>query len=220
MTRNLLLLLAISLSSLMLGSCASVEEKPVVSEHAPQQQPAPKKKDLTPAGWAAEKEKRQQIKNWEVRGRLGVQTETEGATMDIIWKQAENEYSIRLLAPMGAGTYLILGDNEMATIRYPDGNKRIIRDVDNIFKATLEVDLPITAIKDWIRGLPAKEMSVEKIRWNKEGLLRLLEQEGWNIELKKYAGTGILLPHQIYLTRDDDEELEIRLFFQRWLIDN
>ncbi|MBE9567546.1 MAG: outer membrane lipoprotein LolB [Proteobacteria bacterium] len=218
MTRFLLLFLTVSLSSLMLGSCASVEEKPA-SEPQPEQQ-AHMKKELTPAGWTVQKEKRQQIKNWEVRGRLGVQTETEGATMDIIWKQAEDEYSIRLIAPLGAGSYLILGDNELARIRYPDGKKRTVRDIDDVFKATLKVDLPVTAIKDWIRGLPAKDLSIEKIRWNEKGLLKLLEQEGWNVELKKYAGTDILLPHEIYLTRDDDEELDIRLLFRQWLVDN
>jgi len=189
---------------LIIASCATVKEQTTIE----------------PAGWVAEQKKRAQIKTWEIRGRLGVQTENNGGTMDIIWKQSDQDYSIRLIAPLGAGTYLVQGDNSYAEIRFPDGEKKIVNNVDAVFSSMLEVDLPVHALKDWVRGLPAKALTVEQISWNEQGLLDRIKQSGWNIEMKKYTGNKILLPHAIYLSRDDNAELDIRLALRQWLVDN
>ncbi|NOQ90053.1 MAG: hypothetical protein GQ549_03815, partial [Gammaproteobacteria bacterium] len=105
MVRHLPFSLAISIALLMLVSCATVKEQITVE----------------PAGWQAEQQKRQQIKSWEIRGRLGIQTENNGGSMDLIWKQSEQDFSIRLIAPLGAGNYLIQGNSNNAEIRFPDG---------------------------------------------------------------------------------------------------
>ena len=188
----------------MLASCATVKEQ-VTTE---------------PAGWMAEQQKRQQIKSWEIRGRLGVQTENDGGTLDIIWKQSEQDFSIRLIAPLAAGNYLVQGNGDSAEIRFPDGQIETVNNIDDVFSSILEVNLPANAVKDWIRGLPAKTLSVENISWNDQGLLNTIKQSGWNVEMKKYTGKKILLPHVIYLSRDDDIELDIRLVLRQWLIDS
>ena len=204
MFRNFTSRLAVCLLCLIVASCATVKEQTTIE----------------PAGWVAEQQIRQQIKAWEIRGRLGVQTESNGGTLDIIWKQSDDDYSIRLMAPLGAGTYLVQGDSGFAEIRFPDGEKKIVNNVNDVFTSTLEVDLPVNALKDWIRGLPAKTLSVDDINWNEQGLLNKIKQSGWNIEMKKYSGKKILLPHAIYLSRDDNIELDIRLLLRQWLVDN
>lgn len=211
--------LFVFLLSLFLASCASVGEKPVAVPEVKIPELS-KKKKTEPDNWAEEKRKRQQLSKWEIRGRLGIQTETNGGTMDIIWKQADNEYSIRLIAAMGAGTYLIQGDEQFAEIRFPDGDKRIIDDVDDVFSTALELDLPVSAVQDWVRGLPAEKLSAGKIKWNKQGLIDSIEQSGWRVEMKKYAGSGVAMPHDLHLTHNDDDDVSIRFLFRQWLIDN
>jgi outer membrane lipoprotein LolB len=205
MFRRLSFSLATGFVLLMLASCATVKEQVTMTE---------------PAGWAAEQQKRQQIKNWEIRGRLGVQTENDGGTLDIIWKQSEQDFSIRLIAPFGAGNYLVQGENGITEIRYPDGQIETVNNIDDVFSSILKVNLPVNAVKDWVRGLPTKTLSVETISWNQQGLLNTIKQSGWNVEMKKYTGKKILLPHVIYLSRDDNAELDIRLVLRQWLIDS
>ena len=188
----------------MLSSCAAIKEQKITE----------------PANWRAEQQKRQQIKSWEIRGRLGVQTENNGGSLDITWKQAEQDFSIRLIAPLGAGNYSVQGNGESAKIRFPDGSTKLVSDINIIFSEILEVNLPVDAVKDWIRGLPAKSLAVESISWNEQGLLNTVKQSGWNVEMKKYAGQKLLLPHVLYLSRDDDEELDIRVVLRQWLIDS
>ena len=200
---RLLLPLIVALTCLLLVSCATVK-KQVITE---------------PSDWIAVQQKRQQIKIREIRGRLGVQTESNGGVMDITWKQSDEEFSIRLIAPLGAGTYLIQGDSDLAEIRFPGGQKKTVSNIDEVFSSALEVDLPANAVKDWIRGLPAKSLPIEDISWNEQGLLETVKQSGWNVEMKKYAGNKILLPHVIYLSRDDDE-IDVRLVLRQWLVDD
>lgn len=204
MIRRLLFPIVVALTCLTLTSCATIKQQ-VRTE---------------PADWLAEQQKRQQIKIWEIRGRLGVQTESNGGTMDIIWKQSGQGFSIRLIAPLGAGTYLIQGDNNVAEIRFPDGQKKTVSNVDEVFSSAIEVDLPANAVKDWIRGLPATSLSVEDISWNEQGLLETVKQSGWNVEMKKYTGNEMLLPHIIYLSRDDNADIDVRLVLRQWLVDN
>ena len=188
----------------MLTSCAAIKEQKITE----------------PENWRAEQQKRQQIKSWEIRGRLGVQTENNGGSLDITWKQAEQDFSIRLIAPLGAGNYSVQGNGEGAEIRFPDGSAKLVSDINSIFSEILEVNLPVDAVKDWIRGLPAKSLAVESISWNEQGLLNTIKQSGWNVEMKKYTGQKILLPHVLYLSRDDNEELDIRVVLRQWFIDS
>jgi outer membrane lipoprotein LolB len=204
MFRNSTSRLVVCLQCLIIASCATVKEQ-ITTE---------------PAAWVEEQQKRQQVNNWEIRGRLGVQTETTGGTLDIIWKNADEDYSIRLIAPLGAGSYLVQGNSDYAEIRFPDGQTDIVSNIDVVFTSILEVDLPASAVKDWIRGLPSKALTVEQISWNEQGLLTKIKQSGWNVEMSKYTGDKISMPHVIYLSRDGDDELDVRLVLRQWLIDN
>lgn len=201
----------IALVCLLTASCATVKQQITITEKI--------KEKAEPATWAAEQKKRQQINNWEIRGRLGVQTQMTGGSMDIIWKNADQDYSIRLIAPLGAGGYLVQGDSHHAEIRYPDGQVRRVDNIDSVFSSILDIDLPASAVKDWIRGLPGKALSVEQVKWNEHGLLAKIKQSGWNVEMTNYAGDKILMPHAIYLSRDDDSDLDVRLILRQWLLD-
>ena len=208
--------LLIFLSLLATACTTTMKDQQDEQEKVRQQE---KKKRTIPVGWEEQEVIREAIHRWELRGRLGVQTATDGGMMDIIWKQSANEFSIRLIAPLGAGSTLIQGAEDYATIRYPDGSKETIDDVDTVFSQALNVDLPASALKDWVRGLPASKLGLQKRTWNKLGLIERLQQSGWQVEMKEYTGTDIQMPHAIYLGHKDREELDIRLLLKQWLID-
>ncbi len=204
-------LLGVSLL-LLASACTQLEVK--------QKPPVAVAKPVQPAGWLAAKKQRMAIKSWELRGRLGVQAENKSGTLDLTWQQDGDEYVIRLLAPMGQGTYLISGNEYSAILRLPNGKKRIISNPDTLFRDSLGVNLPLSALRDWVRGIPASSLPVDKIRWNKKGLLRQIDQNGWHVEMSNYLGSKVLLPYKIYLSRDDKPDLSIRLALRQWMIDN
>ena len=198
------------LAALFLASCATINQ-PVIDEE---------KLDPIPENWAREQEQRKNISQWEVRGRLGIQSEYNGGSLDIIWKQVGDDFTMRLIAPLGAGTYLIQGNKSFAEIRFPNGEKKIINSIDDIFASTFNVELPASALIDWVRGVPASALTLETIKWNQQGLMEHAEQSGWDVEISKYAGSEIAMPHAIYVTRNDNDELDIRLVLRQWLLDN
>jgi len=169
---------------LLLASCATVDQQVTETELSAEEKQALLKKQQ-PAHWQQQKQDRQQIRSWEIRGRLGIQTKDDGGSMDLIWKQSADEYSIRLIAPMATGNYLIQGEQDHAEIRYPDGSSKNIENTDDIFLTLLDVDLPTSAIKDWLRGLPASEIGIDDVQWNEHGLINRIRQSGWSVEKKK-----------------------------------
>ncbi len=177
-------------------------------------------KPAVPVNWPRIKKQRQAIKSWELRGHLGIQTADNGGSLDLDWRQDDDDYVIRLLAPLGQGSYLISGDSHSATIRMPDGKIRVVDNPDLMFKSVLGVQLPISALRDWVRGLPAASLPLTDIRWNKQGLLHIVDQAGWHVEMVHNLGDKIRLPYKFYLTREDRPELDIRLALRQWMIDN
>lgn len=196
--------LVMAFACLMLSSCAIIYEKISVE----------------PVDWLDQQSQRKQIENWEIRGRLGVQTQTKGGSVDVIWKQSGQDYTIRLILPLGVGSYLIQGNERYADVRSPSGDKQRVDDVGMVFASALGKRLPVTAIKNWIRGIPSDVLPIDSVEWNRQGRLNNIEQSGWFVEMTNYSGNGLFFPHALYISRNDDSELDIRFIIRQWIVDN
>ena len=185
----------------ILASCASVSEQ--VSQH--------------PADWETRLQQHQQINDWTIKARLGVQTEFEGGSFDVFWQQLADAYEIRLIAPLGQGAVQINGDNGGVTIRLADGQTEYSQDADALFASMTGLSLPVSGLQDWLRGMPIQDEEIQNISWNEHGQLYKLEQRGWRVEMGRYkAIAGYDLPHAFYLEREDSPELSVRLLVREW----
>lgn len=171
-----------------------------------------------PVNWHNTLEQRQQIESWKIQGKLGVQTEDDGGSLDLFWNQAVENYNIRLIAPMGQGTILIKGNAQGVHIKTADG-EQYAKNADALLATNLGIKMPVTGLRDWLRGLPMKDKVIKKQSWNKKGQLHKLVQDDWNVEMSNYKKVGAhQLPHDFFLGRDDRPELGIRLLIRRWTI--
>ena len=185
----------------ILASCASISEQ--ILER--------------PADWESRLQQQQQIRDWTIKARLGVQTETEGGSFDVFWQQMDDAYEIRLIAPMGQGAVLINGDNTGVSISLADGQTEYSEDADALFASMTGLSLPVNGLQDWLRGIPIQGEEIQNISWNEHGQLYKLEQKGWRIEMDRYKIiAGYELPHAFYLDRDDRPELSVRLLVREW----
>lgn len=200
-------------AALLLGGCSHLgtQEESSVEVVPP--------KPVEPVNWQTTKQQRGAIKSWELRGRLGIQTEHNGGSLDINWKQDGNDYVIRLLAPMGQGAYRIHGDKYSASIKMPNGKTRYIDKPNEMFNEALGVSLPLDALKDWVRGIPASSLTLDYAKWDDKGLLHVVRQEGWHVEMNNNFGETLPMPYKIYIDREDMPELDIRLVLRQWMID-
>jgi len=172
----------------------------------------------TPVNWHDTLEQRQQIGSWKIQGRLGVQTEDDGGSLDLFWTQKNESYNIRLIAPMGQGTILIYGNAQGVRIRTAEG-EQYSEDADALLASSLGVKVPVTGMRYWLRGLPMKNKTIVKQSWNMQGQLYKLVQDDWNVKMSNYKKVGKhQLPHDFSLSRDDRPELGIRLLIRRWTL--
>ena len=77
----------------------------------------------------------------------------------------------------------------------------------------LRLDLPVSNLLWWIRGLPAPE-SRSRITLDSESHLAQLEQDGWKVEYQRYVEqNGYALPERLKLYGQD---LEVTLVIKDW----
>ena len=170
-----------------------------------------------PADWDDRLARHQQIDGWDIKARLGVQTETEGGSFDVFWQQQGDTYDIRLIAPMGQGAVQINGDPEGVTIALADGQTEYSRNADQLFASMTGLPLPVTGLQDWLRGMPMQNRHIDHISWNEHGQLYKLEQGGGQVEMGRYkVVNGYELPHAFYIGRADRPELSVRLLVRVW----
>ncbi|MDH3342299.1 MAG: lipoprotein insertase outer membrane protein LolB [Gammaproteobacteria bacterium] len=178
----------------------------------------PRATSQSPDGWQQTVAQRQQISSWKLTARLGMQTETNGGSLDLFWDQKSDTYKIRLIAAMGQGTILIKGDAQGVMLRTSDGVS-YAKNADELLAYSLGVSVPLSGLHDWLRGVPSASRPIEKQLWDEHGQLHKLVQDGWNIEMSDYKKIGEhLLPHSFYLDRDDQPELEMRLLIRKWTL--
>ncbi|MDH5710677.1 MAG: lipoprotein insertase outer membrane protein LolB [Gammaproteobacteria bacterium] len=178
----------------------------------------PRLSQKMPENWAQTVAQRQQISSWKVVGRLGIQTEHNGGSLDIFWRQNADVYKIRLVAAMGQGTTLITGNTHGVTLRTAEG-VTYAESADELLASSLGINLPLSGMHDWLRAVPVADHPVQKQLWDKQGQLYKLVQDGWNIEMSDYRQVGEhSLPHAFYMNRDDQPELEIRLLIREWVL--
>lgn len=173
---------------------------------------------VVPENWQHTVKQRQQIESWKILGRLGVQTEENGGSLDLFWDQKDESYSIRLIAPMGQGTILIRGNPQGVHIKTADG-EQYDDDAEALLADNVGIKVPVMGLRDWLRGLPMKNKPIIKQSWDRQGQLHKLVQDNWNVEMSNYKNiAGHQLPHDFFLSRDDRPELGIRLLIRRWTV--
>lgn len=180
---------------------------------------APEPQFRQPENWEQFAKHQQGLKNWVLSGRLGVQSEDDGGSFDLHWQQRDDTYTIRLIAPLGRGTVLIHGDDEGVSIRMADGTTEYSNEPDALFARMTGIELPVSAMREWLRGLPVDAAAIERIAWDEAGQIYRLSQLGWRIEMSRYqANAGYVVPHAFYLEHLQQQELNVRLIIRSWSI--
>jgi outer membrane lipoprotein LolB len=168
-----------------------------------------------PDDWESQQAHNGTIDSWYIQGRLGVQAEHQGGSLDVFWNQQGEHYQVRLIAPMGQGAFFVDGDQRRVTLTNADGITQTSSSADQLFSQSLGVSLPLASLQRWLRGLPAEGDA--SLQWNDQGQLNIVEQGGWRVEMSRYRPEADFnLPHAFYLSRADQPELMVRLLLRSW----
>ncbi|MGR9092418.1 MAG: lipoprotein insertase outer membrane protein LolB [Gammaproteobacteria bacterium] len=156
------------------------------------------------------------IRNWQVDGRIAIQRGDEGWSAKLRWDQRTEGFQMRLIAPLGRGTYQLAGDASRVELSVPDGRTFAATDAEALMREHLGWSLPVAGAEYWMRGLIAPGTEPAYVRRDEAGQLTDLEQSGWRVSILKRSATGgFNLPAKLFMHYGD---MKVRIVVANWTL--
>lgn len=172
--------------------------------------------------WQQHLDQMQTIQGWNISGRISVQTSNDGGPADLFWSQTDNQhFDIRMVAPFGGGTMHLQGQPSHVLLTTSDGQSVVAQNADDLLEQVQGWHFPVSGLRYWLLGIPAPTSQAQLISWNEQGLLYVMHQDGWRIELRQYSDVDDkTLPKKLFISRLGDEEVDVRLVIREWKLLN
>jgi outer membrane lipoprotein LolB len=156
---------------------------------------------------------------WRFEGRLAVSDGRQSWQAGVNWRQRDESYFIDLIGPLGQGRLDIRGDADGVTLR--DGERLLsAAEPETLLVRAGIAPVPIAGLRHWLLGLPTPNGSARRVVGD-DGLLRRLQQDGWEIVYVNYTTVAdIAMPQRIDARRTDTRHgaLDVRLLINRWTL--
>lgn len=101
-----------------------------------------------------------QLTQWELEGRIGIRTSTEGFSANIHWQQCNENFLIQLSGPLGLGAVKIYGNQQSISVESNEGTQYFGRNSQALEKA-LGFTLPFDELFYWVKALPQPNTAFE-----------------------------------------------------------
>jgi outer membrane lipoprotein LolB len=181
---------------------------------------APRTRDALPADPVqarANDARREALANWNLSGRIAVSTGNRGGSGRIDWRQQAGDYTISLSAPVTRQSWQLSGNDRGARLEGVAGGPREGADVEQLLLSATGWDIPVRALQDWVRGIPAPASEFGPGNQVYAGSLPAsLAQAGWSIEYHEWHPAGPdrpELPKRIVARRGD---ASVKLVIDEW----
>jgi len=156
------------------------------------------------------------IKQFKLRGRIGVQSEGKGFSGATHWQHDDTSDNIVLFSPLGGQIATIKTTVDSVELIASDGKSFNAKDAETLTQLTLGWSLPMKGLSDWVLGRPASGADAGDAIWDSAGRLTKLKQDGWEIEYPEYVeASGQQLPGKINLR---NPKLYLKLVVEQWNI--
>lgn len=154
------------------------------------------------------------LEGWTLRGRGALATDGRGWNGTVHWAQCADEFDLRFIAPLGAGTVWVSGHPGMMRLRGTDGTDFVSDNVSADLEHWLGTALPVEPLRWWVVGLPAPDSGARDLEIDAAGRATGFEQAGWHVGFPRYTThAGRPMPALVVATRDGTR---IRMVVDRW----
>ena len=158
-----------------------------------------------------------QLNRWQLQGRIAVSTQDDTWTAKVYWQQQEQAYQLRFNNPVGQGVIRLDGNERQVVMQTADNKRFSANNPDTLVAETLQVNIPVTQLNFWIRGVPSPQPSPRNYQLNAAGQLISLQQDNWQIEYKRYIKVQQLyLPQKLFLEND---RFQVKIVITQWQLD-
>lgn len=200
MNRLFIFILTVSL----LSACSTAPEK-LVPEAA---------LETKPQLWLEHQLAMSGITSWNLKGRLGVKNEKESGSATLLWDQSFANYELRVLAPLGQGTYILKGSRDGVIMQGPKQMFRMASTAEQLLYEELGWKVHLRGLKYWVRGIPEPYMIYSGLELDEQGRLTNMQQSGFDIRILRYADhNGVSLPEKLVIESDF---IRLKLIIKSW----
>jgi outer membrane lipoprotein LolB len=186
---------------LMLTACAAPTRLPPPS---PEQQ----------VKWQQLQLKLAKIDTWQLRGRMSIHSGDDSWIANVLWEQQPTSYQLQLNTPTGQGVLRLTGSPQQVSLRTAEGDVFNAATAEELLSERMHVNLPVSHLYSWIRGLPVDKVEIENYQLDNSGRLSLLQQANWTINYERYQPVkGISLPSKLAL---ENREFKVKIVISLW----
>jgi outer membrane lipoprotein LolB len=147
------------------------------------------------------------IADWDIGGRLAVDTGERGYQARFSWSQRGNRLELLVRGILGARSFRVAGTEASLTVE-SRGETQVLTDPERQLSEMLGWWLPVTSIEHWLLGHADPDYDADSTRGAFDTLSEL-DQRDWRIRYQEYQlAEGRLVPRVITLTH---ASLELRL---------
>ena len=177
----------------------------------------PQSETPTTASWETRESALNKINQWQINGKIAVQTANDSGSATINWTQNQQQYAISLTGPLGAGGMQLAGAPGHVTLTNAKGAQFTAATPEQLLAKQWGYDLPVSNLRYWVRGLPVPGMASSK-QFDNFHRLATLTQQGWQIQFLGYTNkNGIELPRRISVS---SSALKAKMVIYDWNINH
>ena len=146
----------------------------------------------------AKQQRLHQLTHWKINGSIAAYSEKEDWSARFNWQQHQQDYTLRLNAPLGQGMVKLSGNDQGVILKTADRTLQA-DSPEALLRDDAGISMPVSYLYYWMRGLSVPNITTTKL-WNKQHHLSVLEQDGWHVEFIKYEQWGsLLLPKKLII---------------------
>lgn len=167
----------------------------------------------SPALWQSHKQQIGSLDAWQISGKVGIRAAQDSGSGTLFWLQRQDYYDIRLSGPLGRGAARLTGRPGDSQLEVANQGRYQAASPEQLLQQQLGLNLPVSHLLWWIRGLPAPD-SRSRLTLDRDSRLAQLSQDGWQVEYLRYAEQdGYWLPERLKLSGHD---LQVTLVIKDW----
>jgi len=174
--------------------------------------------DQLQASWHAHRDNIKKLTDWSIQGKVGLYTPDEAWPGELQWQQNSDQYDVRIIAPLGAGTMRVFSVEGGVVLEHSsEAGQRFSPDPESLLQQQFGWNIPIRHLRYWMVGLPSPLASVKgEFQLDPQGRLQTLSQAGWTINFSRYKpSAGMMLPGKVLM---EYEDLSVKVVVRKWQI--
>lgn len=157
----------------------------------------------TPTKQLLSKDELYTLDSWRAKGKLGTRHRGKTESAFFSWTQTGEDYTIHLYGPLGQGSVYLHKEGNAFRIESKDLNE-VAASPEELLLRTTGLNLPVSNLAFWLRGVPATSVSANHISHYDNGDIKSLRQQGWDLTYKSYTpALGLSMPAKIIAKRSD-----------------